>query len=121
MKKERKWNSGLQEKTLLSRRKQGGVMSTVCLGTSMSSCLTKLEQELCEWRGRKKGRQNILRILMYVGGEVVLNSHTLLRKASVLQRQNAVHLSKRLLSLNNWVNRILSLSRSPRIPFPRKR
>lgn len=96
-------------------------MSTVCLGTSMSSCLTKLEQELCEWRGRKKGRQNILRILMYVGGEVVLNSHTLLRKASVLQRQNAVLLSKRLLSLNNRVNRILSLSRSPRIPFPRKR
>lgn len=51
-------------------------MSIVCLGTSMSSCLTRLEWGPCAWKGRKKGRQNILRILMYIGGEIGLNSHT---------------------------------------------
>lgn len=50
--------------------------------------MARQQSELCECRGRKKGRQDILRILMYIRGHWIKFTHCVLRTASVLQMKN---------------------------------
>lgn len=74
--------------TSLLYLKTGGYDEHCLLGKSTWLRLAKQQLELCECRGRRKGRQDILRILMYIRGHWIKFTYYVLGAASVLQMKH---------------------------------